>query len=59
MGEKKQAERKQVHCADCERGGNGDKSCGAGWMVKNKRGENKWRMCFAGTPLDGAKKGGE
>lgn len=41
----------QVHCSECVRGGNGDKSCGAGWNCTNKRGDNKWRMCFAGTPI--------
>ena len=41
----------QVHCAECARGGNGDMSCGAGWMVKDKRSANKFRMCFAGTPI--------
>lgn len=41
----------QVHCSECTRGGNGDKSCGAGWMVKDKRGANRYKMCFAGTRL--------
>lgn len=41
----------QVHCSECTRGGNGDKSCSCGWNVKNKRGDNKYRMCFAGTKI--------
>lgn len=41
----------QVHCSECQRGGNGDKTCGAGWMVKSKRGSNKFKMCFAGTKI--------
>lgn len=48
----KRPEPVQVHCADCARGGNGDKSCAAGWTVKNKRGANRFKMCFAGTPLE-------
>lgn len=47
----------QTHCSECTRGGNGDKSCGAGWMVTDKRGDNRFRMCFAGTKLQA--KGGE
>ena len=50
-------EPEQVHCSECTRGGNRDKSCGAGWTVKNKRGANKFRMCFAGTKI--GEKGGE
>ena len=46
-------EPEQVHCAECVRGGNGDKSCGAGWMVKDKRGANRYKMCFAGTRIAG------
>lgn len=48
----------ECHCADCKRGGNGDRSCAAGWTVKNKRGANRWRMCFAGEKIDLRKKGG-
>lgn len=50
-------EPKQVHCSECVRGGNGDKSCAAGWTVKNKRGGNRYRMCLSGTTIE--KKGGE
>ena len=49
--ETKKSEPVQVHCSECERGGNGDKSCGSGWMVTNKRGDNRYRMCFAGKRL--------
>ena len=42
----------QVHCSECTRGGNGDRSCSSGWTVKNKRGGNKYRMCFAGTKIN-------
>lgn len=40
-----------IHCAECTRGGNGDASCSCGWTVKNKKGSNRFRMCFSGTQL--------
>ena len=36
-----------VACSECARGGNGDKSCGAGGTHKHYHGE----MCFCGEPL--------
>lgn len=36
-----------VACSECVRGGNGDKSCGAGWNVHRYNGQ----MCFSGEPL--------
>ena len=60
MSEKKNETRVapvQVHCSECVRGGNGDKSCGAGWTCTNKLGDNRYRMCFAGKKLQ--KEGGE
>ena len=38
-----------VDCSECKRGGNGDKSCGAGWTVK--RGGHSG--CFLGALRDG------
>lgn len=37
-----------VDCSECERGGNGDQSCSAGWKTKkgNKGG------CFSGKLLE-------
>ena len=39
--------RRYVACSECVRGGNGNKSCGAGWQIRRYRGE----MCFSGEPL--------
>jgi len=39
--------RRFVACSECARGGNGDKSCGAGWNIRRFHGE----MCFSGEPL--------
>jgi len=36
-----------VACSECVRGGNGDKSCSAGWRVKHFHGQ----ICFSGEPL--------
>ena len=36
-----------VACTECIRGWNGDKSCSAGWNVKQYRGQ----ICFSGEPL--------
>ena len=36
-----------VACSECSRGGNGDKSCSAGWNIRRYHGE----MCFLGKPL--------
>ena len=36
-----------VACSECVRGGNGDKSCSAGWKIRRYHGE----MCFSGEPL--------
>ena len=36
-----------VACSECVRGGNGNKTCGAGWRIRRYRGE----MCFSGEPL--------
>lgn len=49
----------QVHCSECTRGGNGDKSCASGWTVKNKRGGNKYRMCFSGIKMSEGSNEGE
>lgn len=35
-----------VACCECQRGGNGDADCGAGWNVKKG-----YSGCFAGTFL--------
>lgn len=50
-------EPEQVHCSECERGGNGDRSCASGWAVKNKRGGNRYMMCFAGKKIKGGSNG--
>lgn len=42
----------QVHCSECVRGGNGDRSCASGWTVKDRRGGNRHRMCFAGKRIE-------
>jgi len=34
-----------VDCSECERGGNGDKSCSSGWKKKTKHKGS----CFSGT----------
>ena len=40
-----------VDCSECERGGNGDKSCSSGWKTtKQFKGS-----CFSGTPLPAIK----
>lgn len=37
-----------VDCAECQRGGNGDKDCSAGWQHKRiKRGS-----CFSGVLME-------
>lgn len=37
-----------TNCAECKRGGNGDRSCGAGWDCKRK---SLKRGCFVGEPI--------
>ena len=44
----------QIPCAYCERGGNGDKSCGCGW---NRTRYSKFEGCFSGNLLDHDPKG--
>ena len=39
-----------VNCAECQRGGNGDRDCSAGW--KKKRVDRGGCGCFAGQLLD-------